>query len=308
MNVLDTILQFRENAAHLCAPHVLPPYPATWQISAATIDRVLDDNKRAKKIWDSLKKDAGAHVVFLWGGGVATYADPGFVHDGKMYPLPGQVSIALDCWEDAEYLARAFLHEMRHVLQHVAGLSNAPRHASLFDEVWFARIMEADAESYNAIELFRLRLQGDDELFRCGRSGIFGGIYSAIEEMYYQDATTLDDGRLRRAAFDAWFSIPSVRMHYECQALKNYPTIKEWYEYFEKEGHIFPDTRLTAADLHVLGSLDGVEPNYLTLPGYRPLDHPYYRLDFASREMKKLWAEERAKNGQQSKNPLPKPR
>lgn len=309
MNIEEKIRQFRKEVEHICAPYPLPSNSHDRLMAKKIIKRAIGNDKKMKKLWGALQKEAGVHATFHFdlAGGATTHSPANYVSEGKLYPFPGQVFIVLlEGLEGEIAMTHTFLHEMRHALQIISGFLSPPRQASLLDTVWFTRVIEADAESFNAIQLLQLGLDGDTEPFEYAEAGQFGTIYDAIIEMYQKDPTTLNDGRLRRVAFDAWFSIPTVGINYECESLRSYAIEKEFYQRFEKQGQVFHDTPLTAKYLEALGTLDSDEPNYLTLPGFRSLDDPYYRFNFASKEVKKLWAEECAKTAQTPKKPLPK--
>jgi len=310
MTLNKKIKLFKENVRDML---FFPRFPKTPEEEKTRIEKIIDmaigGSYELRAMWISLRDKVEIYFTRdVLGARAQAIGMSLAVKEGRLQGVqPSHLSILINPDFSNEEIATVFLHEMRHVLQYTAGAVLAARQCSVPEAAWHKKVLEADAESFNILHLFRRHLDGDSKLYDIHKN-YSPVMMEAMEKAYKEDPHSLFDGRLRRAAFDAWFENKEKCLEYETDAAAFYQILlgDAWLK-IQENNIILPP--LTVQDLEVLGAIGfGGDKNYLTLPGFRPLDDPYYRLNFASDEMKKLWAEECAKNRKQSKNSLPKPR
>jgi len=193
----------------------------------------IDDICGEEKISSFLKKHD--IPVFFKDAAYHAAAEYDLPVPGSTELLPETVRLGVNPRYRGKHLSGLLRHEFCHIQQSFARLGLPPHPVSPLDMLWFLRVIEADAESYNALCLFKLKLSGDGELFdyRCWCGG-YSRIYRAIKKQYKKDPSSLNDGRLRRTAFDAWFphgwfSRDSIQVQYEMHALAIHSTLKDMW-------------------------------------------------------------------------------
>lgn len=227
---------------------------------------------------DSLE-NSGVKVSFdpgLWKVGYAAVDAQFAFQEGKYAAIPGTLEILLNptIWRKKR-LALSALHEARHLSQYMSGFFMPGKVVSRADVTWFLYVMEADAESFAALQAFKLKRVGDDSLFRVGKSRFYGRrrIYQAVENAYRQDPSSLENGRARRAAFDAFFTYAGLKEAYAERAVHKH---RHLTSIFSSSANARVEA-LSAAEVEGIGVVGGEKINYLTLPGFRPLNDLYYQ-------------------------------
>lgn len=181
--------------------------------------------------------------------------------------------------------AALMVHEGRHLEQAGAQVLNAPKRCSPEDYMWFQNMVEADAQATTAIVALKAKIAGDDSMFKsmAKRTGYanFPQMFRKAEELYKKDPTSIDTPEFKRQVFDTWFDNGSAvsrflgledKNSYALKAIMDFP---KWDKGCQKLN--MPIEKLTAKDAEPIGVCGGEKVNYLTLPGFRPLDDPYYK-------------------------------
>lgn len=156
------------------------------------------------------------------------------------------------------------------------------------DYVWLNRVLEADAQTEAVYQQLIIQLAGDDSCMNYNKIySSDGPMFKAAQEQYLKDPTSLNDGRVKRAAFDAWFNIPEVKDNFYDRKAVDYGS---WWE-----GH---DRALAKKDIgksvlprevvESIGIAADEKLNYLTLEGYPPIDDPYYKENYTPENQKML--------------------
>ncbi len=208
------------------------------------------------------------------------------IQKGAVNVIPGSAKMLLDPAEGDDKLIALIFHEGRHAKQYMAGLALpgkvlSPQHVAIY-----TRMLEADAESAAVIAAFRLKLAGDDSVWKAAYCDGYEPMFDAAEAFYKKDPAALDNGDLRRAAFDAWFT-PELRHTYDMRSLtRKFPWLIETLA--TNPGNGFVREGLTIGDLDKLGTLDGTNVNYLQLPGKKSLADPAYTENFSPAASKAL--------------------
>lgn len=216
------------------------------------------------------------------------------IEGGAYLPIPGTQWILLNPEREDNILARALFHEARHARQSNAGLFMPGKQISPFDFVWYVRMKEADAEADNVLNLLRMKVVGDGALFDLGleKKYRYAELYHVAEKTYAEDPASLDDGRLKRAVFDAWFAVDALKEGYDREAIdRQWESVRKIFDFYPD--HKLPKMPLVAADIEKLGSLAGESVNYLKLPGHRPLEDVYYKESFTPTHLEQLKTLER---------------
>ncbi len=118
-------------------------------------------------------------------------------------------------------------HELQHVWQlRRKDVVGTPFHLNVLEEnvhdrLFYCRMTEADAVSLGIQlcgEAHRLGLLGDRN--PCLENTLYRPCFEAFFACMEKDPDSLDDGRARRAAAEAWMEIPKVKAYYEDGSLK----------------------------------------------------------------------------------------
>jgi hypothetical protein len=147
------------------------------------------------------------------------------------------------------------------------------------ERIWYDRAVEADAQA-TAVEIaWKLKDTGKPAAWNSLTSFEEPGntIATAYEKQALADPASVDDGRAKRAAFDEWF-VTKTRLDYSFTELYNGWAVEKVIDKDKLEkltAHGSKLEPLKVSDIEKLGELSSV--NYLTLPGGRALDDPYYR-------------------------------
>lgn len=223
-----------------------------------------------KVVWDSQMKILGRASVIPW----FISPEKGWIYKNK--------SILLSPHHPDALLVAVLFHEMQHMRQAVHGVMDVAKNCSPFDAAWQSRVIEADAHANSAIVLLKMKLSGNESAFDTVKTDPkYGDIYAEAEKQYEEygcDPQSLEDGRVRRKVFDAWFS-PDRKNIYDERITEHKWSFLE--REFKKPAKKKPlKGRLTRKDIEKVGIASGGEVNYLTLPGFRPLDDFCYKEGF----------------------------
>ncbi len=237
-------------------------------------------------------EEKNVRIIFSRETDLACYNSRVVAIEGKYHPLPRTQQILLNPDQYTLSLSASLLHEARHIQQCLGGVFRPNKQVSPFDLAWFIRTVEADAAASAMMVAFRMKLNGDDALFAVDSANFYAGMHRAVDKQYAQDPTSLHDGRLKRTAFDAWFC-EKLKFNYDDETIhqdwKNVCSILDRHPY-----HGLQKTPLTCEDVEKTGLVGGETVNYLTLPGFRRLDDPYYKSGFdrwQEKALEKLTAE-----------------
>lgn len=212
-------------------------------------------------------------------GGGAVYSAEYIPANGQWTATPGTKMIEINPHTDDNRIISSLFHEGQHAKQDLAGVFYPDKLLSAHDFVWYTRMTEADAQANAVINLLKMKLQGDALPFDQEKNGVYSSMFTAAENGYSKDPTSLDDGSLKRDIFDAWFICPGLKSTYNrAVTLQNLPWIGWMLEYYPDHGLTKAD--LTTAEIEKIGTASQEKINYLTLPGAKPLDDPYYKDGF----------------------------
>ncbi|MBI1214250.1 MAG: hypothetical protein GC185_00360 [Alphaproteobacteria bacterium] len=196
-----------------------------------------------------------------------------------------RTNMVLDVSQSHGGLINAMSHELRHFQQAKEKLTGHPfgEVISPLDNVWRNRMSEADAEATAVDIAYKLMQAGKPAAWwsATNENLEYRDMALAYEKAAKKDPSSVKDGRAKRAAFDGWFTGRShvtnekISEFYNGQGVLNYPPgDKILMRYEEQGGRISP---LDPATLKKLGTLLPEEPNYLDLPGGKPVDSKFYR-------------------------------
>jgi hypothetical protein len=202
-------------------------------------------------------------------------------------------------------------HELEHMRQMNAHLLY-PFHEKMpppADRIFYNRAIEADASATATEVAWKLGQAGHPEVWEA-QSKYQPGISKAYQDAVAANPAAATDGRAKRAAYDAWYQekdwqgIPYTQSYVmeEANALITPDIVKS----MAKAGH--PLAPVEKNDIAKLGTLS--DANYLTLPGQRPLDDPYYRArDWSAAQGARIdgWTREYETVKTGAPPPLPKP-
>lgn len=191
------------------------------------------------------------------------------IFDGSVWrPEPDKIEIYLASQFSNKQLQSQLLHEVHHARQIFNNLAFPTTYVPPADLILWNAFLEADAQADVMIRAFKALLSGKPNIIS-SISDSYQKMWDAISEGYNKDPQTLQDGRLRRMAFDAWFLGGHVPIYaQDVMDLK--------WKLFKTYSH-FPASPLTAADLAKIGTTENEGFNYLLIPGFRPLTDDYYR-------------------------------
>lgn len=178
-------------------------------------------------------------------------------------------------------LLQAIVHESQHLHQHLKGVGNPDRILSQEEYILFYRAAEADAQAACTYITWKLKENGDEGPWKeAGRVG-YQDICDAFAATVAADPVSLEDGRARRAAFDAWFTNDNRLAGY------NKATVDHMIPFLEQGRDIFKNHGMTKASLDAswLEKLNGVTPEpYLLADGSRDLlSDTHFRRDIDKR-------------------------
>jgi hypothetical protein len=140
-------------------------------------------------------------------------------------------------------MLQALVHESQHLRQHLSGIGNPDHILTKEQYILFYRASEADAQAACTLVAWKLKQQGDEGPWKeAGRVG-YKDICEAFEKAVTEDPPSLDDGRAKRAAFDAWFDNPARLTGY------NKATVDSMIPFLQAGRDIFSDHNMTQAPL-----------------------------------------------------------
>ncbi|MBI1215146.1 MAG: hypothetical protein GC185_04920 [Alphaproteobacteria bacterium] len=223
----------------------------------------------AHKVQIHLKDDTRNHAA------ASTLLITGVKNGRYSYKTP---EVILQSELSDDNILQALVHEAQHIRQHLSGVGNPDRILDEADAILFYRLQEADAQAAATQVAWRLKLAGDDAPWEAAKQVGYEGICDAFEKIATQDPSSLDDGRAKRVAFDAWFAKDSRLAHY------NQHTVDLMVPFLAKgRDEIFKDHGMVNAPLDAewLEKLHGICPlPYLLQPGAADiLTDPAYRRD-----------------------------
>lgn len=186
-----------------------------------------------------------------------------------------------------DMLVSAFLHEARHAQQALAGVFRPDNNVSPFEMALFVRFVEADAQAEAVLKSFVMHLSGDSVVYESAQQFGYAAMFKAAEEGYTNDPSSLEDGRLKRIIFDAWFASEENKNYYDAiTAEQEFPNRMALLERMPEHG--LTKTPLRAEDIEKIAVCGGEKINYMTLPGFRPLNDSYYFGGFTDKIFEKL--------------------
>ncbi len=201
--------------------------------------------------------------------------------DGKYYYKDPKVYLKASLTDDN--LIQAMIHEVEHLNQHLSGVGNPDRILSQEDCILFYRAAEADAQATCTDICWRLKQAGDAGPWNEAGNVGYKEICDAYEKLVTADPAALEDGRARRAAFDAWFDRKGGLEYY------NHAIINDMIPFLEKGREIFAQNNMKPGflDESWVDKLDGISNQpYLKLEGERSLLHDEkYRANIEKKPM-----------------------
>lgn len=222
------------------------------------------------------------------------------LEDDVWRPIPGTQKILLNTkrYSNPDCLIMPVLHEARHLRQTFNGLTDPNGFVSPAHLLRYTYFLEADAQSDAVIRMLKARLQGDSSAFEATYGIGYDEMLDAAKKGYEADPASLNDGRLRRMIFDAWF-LSNLKTHYTQNLIQ-----KGW-EHFRKtcSERNMPRAKLAISELEKIGTTGNEGVNYLTLPGFRPLNDPYYLGNISDAEKESL--KELTRAWKEMPSPLP---
>ncbi|MDE1151772.1 MAG: hypothetical protein PW788_04465 [Micavibrio sp.] len=178
-------------------------------------------------------------------------------------------------------LLQAMIHETEHLNQHLSGVGNPDRILSQEEYILFYRAAEADAQAVCTDISWRLKQSGDAGPWNEARNVGFANVCDAFERMALADPASLEDGRARRVAFDAWFDEPERLAGY------NKATVENMIPFLARGREIFSRHNMSEAPLDNdwVDKMDALANQpYLKLMGYDSLlRNDKYRKDLDTR-------------------------
>lgn len=229
--------------------------------------------------------DKKVPVLFALDTSIAAHRTALELKDGRLMPAPNTQHIVINPLREDDLLIAALLHEARHAQQCLSGLALPDTAVPPLHLAIFTRMLEADAQSSAVLQAFKMKLAGDSSVFDAGKTIGYAEMFSTAEREYAKDPTALDDGRLHRAIFDAWFSDVDGNKHGYDEKVFN----QIWPFFCAHADHGgFARQSLTVETIQRLGTVGGETTNYLALPGSVSLGTAAYTEGFAPLNMLKL--------------------
>ncbi len=175
-------------------------------------------------------------------------------------------------------------HELQHHRQNVTKTLEpfSQTIPSPIEQLWFNRCIEADAQATAVDIAWKLKEAGKPKTWNAMKEDLsaFGKIARAYGKAVKHDPESVKDGSAKRVAYDEWFIArvndfaPTLSQIYNRQGLNN-NLIPHHVDQMVKEGREFAP--MDVSNIEKLGDLSPLTPNYLKLPGFKPLDDPFYR-------------------------------
>lgn len=277
---------FQDNGYHICDPAADDMAAALRLKKIRDLLEVTEQGREALRFLDC----RNIPVVFADRGGTARYCSRRCWVVDRLEMVKGSERVELSLDAADELLAGSLIHELRHARQAAKGVLYPDRLVSPADYIWHKRVMEADAEAEAVLRAFEIKQAGQDALFETRRDGVFGDMCKAAEAQYAKDPASLRDGRLKRAAFDAWFTSFGCqnRHFYDAEALSGgWETHEARFDLAKKKNGV--GEALQLRDIEKIAMAGEEEVNYLMLPGFLPLDAPCYREGFAPGHQDRLF-------------------
>jgi hypothetical protein len=261
-------------------PHLLATaHPYVNQLRVNSILKDIESTPEGKELLEDMRKHQEQYQQ-KWG---ARKPDDPFI---KLATTPGYKdglytyhNIFGPAFQERGVTTAAMLHELRHAQQDLKGVFD-PKDKRIIppnDALLFSRFYEADAQATAVDIAYKMKLAGKpaawESLFD-PKTPLFHNTAEAYLREVTRNPESLHTGAAKRAAFDGWFKTgesPHIEA-YNQQAIRSMPSLVSM-KYGIDQG--IPTGRLTTADIQKLGEAPG-KPNYLTLPGGRPFDSPYY--------------------------------
>jgi hypothetical protein len=194
------------------------------------------------------------------------------VREGVYYYKDPTIILKKDLLDDN--LLQAIVHETGHLNQHLSRVGNPDRILSEAEYILFYRAAEADAQALCTAVTWALKQAGDPGPWEAARRAGYRDVCDAYEKAATEDPAAVQDGRAKRAAFDAWFGDEERLAGYNRATAEGMiPFLAEGRKIFASHG--MKDGRL---DRSWLEKLDGCgTPSYLFLTEGRDiLADPYY--------------------------------
>ena len=181
-------------------------------------------------------------------------------------------------------LLQAIIHESEHINQHLSHVGNPDRILSQEQCILFYRGAEADAQACCTDVSWKLKEAGDPGAWEATGFVGYKDICEAYEKAVAEDPLAAENGRAKRAAFDAWFSNPDRLAGY------NKSTVESMIPFLEKgRNEIFKDHGLKEGKLDDswLKKLDGSAAAPYLQHGRNILEDSFYFRDIAARPPEK---------------------
>ncbi len=176
-------------------------------------------------------------------------------------------------------LAGVVLHEAGHLQQFNAKVILPKFRVSSLDYAWYSRVLEADTQSQATIISLKIGLAGDMGAWSGFKKYGYERMAHAAAKQYNKDPASIDTPEFRRIVFDAWFEKRSFMgiQKPNIRTLMDRKNETKWEEIDNIMPYVDPAI-LQKRDVECIGlSSAPQKENYLTLPGFRPLDDPYYK-------------------------------
>lgn len=247
------------------------------------INRVASTEEGLKLV--KLLIDNKIPVFFSLDTSIAAHRTSLELRDGCLMPAADTQHIVMNPFCDDNVLIAAFLHEARHAEQCLSGMALPGTAVPPVHLAIFTRMLEADAQSSAVLQAFKMKLAGDSSVFDAGMTIGYTEMFRTAEWEYAKDPSSLNDGRLHRAIFDAWFSDIDGNRHGYDEKVFN----QIWPFFCMQAAHGgFARQSLTVEALQKLGTVGGEAVNYLALPGSASLGDAQYTDGFSPLNMLKL--------------------
>lgn len=254
---------------------------------------------RADKIGRSILKTPGGaelirflsenNITFRFSRDVKTaqFRERVAPNEGAWGVVPESQCIVMNPDIDDDMLVSAFLHEARHAQQALAGAFRPQNDVSPSEMAWYVRFVEADAQSEAVLKSFVMHLSGDSAAYASAQLFGYAAMFKAAEDGYTDDPSSLQDGRLKRMVFDAWFGAEESKAYYGMQVVEiEFPNRMALMERMPDHG--LQKIPLRMADIEKIALCGGESFNYMTLPGFKSLNDPYYTGGFTEHVFNQL--------------------
>lgn len=276
-----------QNAASVCLPFVPS---AAEKKQKKRLDGILDKVRKVPEGEKLLRflEEKEVKILFSRDTEFASYSTGSSYSNGKCMPIPQRQFILYNPDQDDDWMVSAFFHEARHLQQVFSQVIRPAKQVSPFDLAWHIRMIEADAEAESIMIALKNKLDGNPLLLDKTRSTGYEHMCLIAEVEYAQNPASFHDGTLKRMVFDAWFRETGfdLKQYYAEKVIS-----EDWpcgIYATNMAGYGFTKSPLTCEDIQKIGAAGGESINYLTLPGFRPLDEPYYKEGFSDRHRKQL--------------------